>query len=173
VLFVAGQGLRCEFGEQGFADASWAGEDEAADGFVGIPERGAGAAQRFGNPFDGFGLADDPVTKNRLGRFEMLGFAPENLVDRDFGPVGDDPGDVSGSNVDLALFDGLQLVFDSRLLFADYGGFFKPLFDDGFLFRGGQFVEFGGELFADILAGGGAGFVNEVNGFVGQLAVAQ
>ena len=152
---------------------------------AGVLQAGAGAAHSLGDADDGFILADDALVEFLLHVEETGSFLLSQPRDRYAGPHGDDFGDVFLGNLGAFLVAvGFPLSFQVAHVFrevqfavAQFGGDFVLLGSDGFvLFLADALQDCHGVLHflgsvAAPEADAGTGFVQKVDGLVGQEAV--
>ena len=183
---VAEQELGEGLGELGLAHTGGAQEDERAAGALGVFQAGAGAANALADGADGVFLADDAPVQLAFHVEQLLGLFLGELVHRDAGPDAEHLGDglfvdlveqVDAAGLDIGLFRGL-LLEQRLLLVAQAPCLFEALFLDGALLGLLHIGELGLDLF-QIGRGAhaldtqtAAGLVDEVDGLVGQMAVA-
>src|SRR5579862_7189409 len=183
-LFGAEHELRQRARDFGLADASWAQEQERADGPVRILQAGAGATDSAGQGADRLVLRDDPLVQLFFDAEQLLRLFFFNRRDRDTGPAGDNVLDVFA--VDDAGRRFVEMIFLAKsaqvlALFAFFvrietrllelmvrDGVFHAVHDElDTLLDFGQL--FGQRSLAELYAG--SGFVDQVDGLVGQEAV--
>ena len=173
------------FGQQRFADAGRAEENKGTNGPARVFEVRARATQRLANRGNGVLLADDRLGQRGFHFQQLGGFLLLHFFERYASPLGDDQAHVLFVDIHNSL--GVvappvrQLFFErgAHIAFgvAQFGGLLKLLVFDGHLALLQQVGDFA-LLLLDVDGAGhgadpgaGAGFINHVNGLVGEEAV--
>ncbi len=183
---VAEQELGQRAGELGLAHARRAQEDERSGRTVRVFETGPRAADGPGHGLDRFVLAHDALVQLLFHLQQTMGLGLGELGHRDAGPHGRHLGDLVLTDGDLGVLVGLPpllfqlvpLVQQLALAVAERSGLLEVLGVDGRFLLAAHFqdgvLDFpevrGGAHVLDALAR--RGFVDEVDGLVGQEAVA-
>ncbi|MNC12095.1 hypothetical protein D3C75_598080 [compost metagenome] len=181
-IFVAEESFSKRAGQLGFADAGGTEENEGAHRALRILQACTGPADGAADGFDGFVLADYPVMQNVFHLQETFGFLFGQLPDRHSGPACHDLGDIIRRyhGVGAALLflplvaGGFQLFAELLLGIPECSSLLELLA----LHRGVLLLAHILQLLLHLLQAGrygvglqanlGAGFVDQVNGFVRQ-----
>ena len=185
VVLMAEQELRHSAHQLGLAHAGGSQEQEHADGMARVLEAGPGAAHGLGNAYDSFVLADDALVQFLFHAEQPLGFFLRQPRHRDAGPHADHFGDIILGDLRAFLapvrlplcLHVADVLGQVELAVAQLGGDFVLLRSDGLvLLLAHALQDFHRVL--DFLRGVAAaqahpraGFVQQVDGLVGQEAV--
>ncbi len=85
-------------GQFGFTHTGRAQEDEGAERTVRVLQACPGTSYGIGNGADRLLLADHPSAQFLFRHYQFFPFTFEQLVNRNAGPFGNDPGDVLGGH---------------------------------------------------------------------------
>ena len=180
-VLVAEHELGERLGEERFADAGRADEDERAHRALGVFEPGACAADGLGDGLDCLVLRDDLFVQLVLELEQALGLLLLEAGEGDAGHLGDDLGDdfVVDDTADLFgllapfLLDGFFLFAELLGLVAEFGGLFVVRVLDRVVLLDREVLDVGLDvrevrrLGHRLESDAGAGFVDDIDGLVG------